>query len=150
LEAVGIEARIKNSKDFEDIFKNGKTIISKDRKIKATYYLFSNGSFPEIKFATTVSSKAGGAVWRNRIKRIIRESIRTEKKPFKELVLNNDLSLFIILSPNKLNQCNSKNVLMADIKPAILEIISTLKKITCDMLNKGKTKRQFEKKPNKS
>ena len=131
-----IETRIKKSKDFENIFKNGSTILSNDRKIKVTYLIYSNGSSPEIKFAAAVSSKAGGAVWRNRIKRIIRESIRIEKNSLKEMVLNKGLSLFVILSPNKINQLNSENILLMDIKPAILEIISSLTKIASDMLSK--------------
>jgi ribonuclease P protein component len=109
------------------VYKKGKTIISTDKKLKALH-LSSEGRINKIKVAITVSSKAGNSVWRNRFKRIIRESIRQEKEFLKERINTNKQELSIIFSPYRLNQGNVDQVFLKDIKPAVKDILNKITK----------------------
>ncbi|HEY6627220.1 MAG TPA: ribonuclease P protein component, partial [Ignavibacteriaceae bacterium] len=103
------------------------TIISTDKKLKAI--LLSSGSrINKIRVAVTVSSKAGNSVWRNRFKRIIRESIRQEIEFLKDQINNNKQELSIIFSPYKLNQGNFDQIFLKDIKPAVIDILNKITK----------------------
>ena len=82
---VKIFDRLKRANDIEAVYKNGNVIISTDRKLKASH-LSSESITNQIRIAVTVSSKAGSSVWRNRLKRIIRESLRLEKDILKGIV----------------------------------------------------------------
>lgn len=119
--------RLKGKRDIDAVYKKGKTIISTDKKLKAI--LLSSGSrINKIRVAVTVSSKAGNSVWRNRFKRIIRESIRQEIEFLKDQINNNKQELSIIFSPYKLNQGNFDQIFLKDIKPAVIDILNKITK----------------------
>ncbi len=80
-----------------------------------------------VKFAVAVSKKLGNAVWRNRIKRLIRESYRCNKLELIEECKKQNTLLEIIFSPQALNQVKNKHIGLMDIKPQIKEIIDSLK-----------------------
>ena len=124
---VKIFERLKGKSDIDAVYKKGKTIISTDKKLKA-FLLSSEGRINKIRVAITVSSKAGNSVWRNRFKRIIRESIRQEKEFLKERINNNKQELSIIFSPYRLNQGNVDQVFLKDIKPAVKDILNKITK----------------------
>ena len=117
----------KVKKLYAEVYKSGSTILSKDCTIKAKYYISESGDTSRTIIAVSISSKAGTAVWRNRVKRLITESVRLEKKSLSELVSSKGVSLYIIFSPNKLNKQNSKHIYIGNIKPAIQDILSELK-----------------------
>ncbi len=98
---VKIFDRLKRANDIEAVYKNGNVIISTDRKLKASH-LSSESITNQIRIAVTVSSKAGSSVWRNRLKRIIRESLRLE--------------------------VSHKHFFLKDIKPAVTDILNKLSK----------------------
>ena len=124
---VKIFDRLKSENDIEAVYKNGNVIISTDRKLKAIH--LSSGSITnQIRIAVTVSSKAGSSVWRNRLKRIIRESLRLEKDILKEIVFKKKQDLSIIFSQYRINQVNHKQLFLKDIKPAVTDIINKLSK----------------------
>ena len=126
---VKIFDRLKSENDIEAVYKNGKVIISLDRKLKAIH-LSSESLTHRLRFAVTVSSKTGNSVWRNRLKRIIREALRQEKVLLKERVLNEKSELSIIFSPYRINQVNLKRLFLKDIKPAVTDILNKLIKST--------------------
>jgi len=119
--------RLKGKSDLDAVYKKGRTIISTDKKLKAIL-LSSESRVNKIRAAITVSSKAGNSVWRNRIKRIIRESIRQEKDFLKDQININKQELSIIFSPYRLNQRNFNQVFLKDIKPAVTDILNKITK----------------------
>ena len=127
------EKKVKSGKLFEIIYKEGTSVYSKDNAIKAKYYISNKKAGTELKMAVSVSSKAGGAAWRNRIKRVMNESIRTEKKHLYNLASGKNLCLLVVFSPNRLNQQNSKRVNFNIINSAILEILEIIKRRINDL-----------------
>jgi len=126
---VKIFDRLKRANDIEAVYKNGNVIISTDRKLKASH-LSSESITNQIRIAVTVSSKAGSSVWRNRLKRIIRESLRLEKDILKEIVFKKKQDLTIIFSQYRINQVNHKRLFLKDIKHAVTDILNKLSKTT--------------------
>ena len=70
-----MDYRLKKQKDFDLVFKKGKRIHAKNLTL---LFLESN----ETKFGISLSKKHGKAFKRNRIKRILRASIRSFIKNF--------------------------------------------------------------------
>ena len=132
---VKIFDSLKSENEIAAVYNKGKVIISSDRKLKASH-LSSERITHRIRFAVTVSSKAGNSVWRNRFKRIIREAIKQEIDLLKEIVFNNKSELSIIFSPYRINQVSLKHVFLKDIKPAVTDILYKL----CKKTTKNKKK----------
>lgn len=124
---VNIFERLKSKSDIKNVYKLGSVIISKDRKLKANL-LSSESITYKVRFAISVSSKAGSSVWRNRLKRIIRETIRGEKEFLKELINKNKQELSIIFSAYRINQASDHQLLLKDLRPAIKDILNKIKK----------------------
>ncbi|MBE0570561.1 MAG: ribonuclease P protein component [Ignavibacteriaceae bacterium] len=119
--------RLKGKSDIDVVYKKGKTIISTDKKLKAIL-LTSERRINKIRITITVSSKAGNSVWRNRTKRIIRESIRQDIEFFKEQIDINKRELSIIFSPYRVTQRNFDRIFLKDIKPAVTDILNKITK----------------------
>ena len=126
---VKIFNRLKRKIDINAVYKMGRVIISTDRKLKVNH-LYSNSETDQVKIAVSVSSKAGNSVWRNRFKRIVRESLRQEEKILKEIVFKNKLELSIIFSPYRINQTNNRRMFLEDIKPSVIDILNKISKTT--------------------
>ena len=71
--------RIKKNKDFQTVFKNGKSIANRQFVI----YMLQNPVEQEFRIGLSVSKKIGNAVTRNRIKRLIRQVFLEEKHRIK-------------------------------------------------------------------
>ena len=117
--------RIKRKKEFELIYQSGISALSSDKQIKA-FYIIENLRKPAVSIAVTVSKKAGNAVWRNRIKRLIRESYRLVKDDFLSTCQQNKTSVKVIFSPNRINQENNKIVRLRDVIPGVMDIIAKI------------------------
>jgi ribonuclease P protein component len=124
---VKIFERLKIKNDINAVYKKGKVFISVDRKLKANH-LFSESVTNRVRVAITISSKAGNSVWRNRLRRIIRESLRREKKYLREIVNNNKQGLSIIFSTYRINQVNFEHPSLKDVKPAVTDILNKISK----------------------
>ncbi len=83
--------------------------------------------------AVSISSRTGGAVWRNRVKRLIKEAVRTEKEFFNELVSFKKTSLLVIFSSYKITQQSHKYIFLKNIKPSVQDILNHLKQIIGDL-----------------
>jgi len=123
--------RIKSKKDFENLFKSAITIYSSDNKLKAIYIYSKNSKRCGVKIATAVFKKSGNAVWRNRVKRLMRISYRLNKKKLTETCSDKKILLKVAFSLNTINQKNTQNVKLNDFQSAIADIISKMNNILC-------------------
>ncbi len=94
---------------------------------KAVFYLMEdvNGK-PGIKVAFAVYKKAGKAVWRNRVKRLMRESYRLNKAEIIDKAKQG--LLLVVFSPNKVNQKNYGKIYLRDVEPEITDLIRKIGK----------------------
>lgn len=129
IKKIKIFDRLKNKNDIESVYRKGRVIISTDKKLKANY-LSIDSETKKVKTAVSVSSKAGNSVWRNRLKRIIRESLRQEELILKEIVFKNKLELSIIFSPYRINKTNLSHPFLKVVKPAVTDILNKISKTT--------------------
>lgn len=123
----GSGKKIKGRKIFELIYSKGKTVYSKDKLLKAGYSVAEVKSTTGFLIAVAVSSKAGGAVWRNKLKRLIYELVRAEKEQITRLTKGKNICLLIIFSSNKLNQKHYEKINTNFIRPAVTDIFNKLR-----------------------
>lgn len=115
--------RIKSKKEFDLVYSKGKIIFSKNRKLKATYcFVEGNG----LKVAFTTHKKAGKAFWRNRARRLMRESFRHNKHLLLSFCSQN--LLLLIFSLNSMNQRNYPKLKLNLIEPELTDILINLQK----------------------
>lgn len=119
------DERVKKKNDFEKVYSSAKVIFSSDLLVKSLYTFNPEDNSFGVKIAAAVSKKAGKAVWRNRIKRLIKESYRLNKQGLQKKVLEKKISLLIIFSPNKLSETRKKAYLK-DILPGVVELINKI------------------------
>ena len=120
------DERIKSEKDFKQVYSVGKVIYSDDQKLKVSYFPEQNSEQAGIKIAAAVSKKAGNAVWRNRVKRLLRESYRLKKEILMANCTEKAICLKIIFSPNNLNQKRQKKLKLEDIMPAVVDLMNKI------------------------
>jgi ribonuclease P protein component len=123
-----IMGRLRNNGDFELIYKRGNQIISTDKKLKVMYFIDSEGEEPTIKIGLSVSSRKGNSVWRNRVKRIIKETLRSYEDILEETLNQINTGLSIIFSPHSIDQNNHRKIFRKDIQPAVIDILTKMKK----------------------
>ncbi len=123
--------RIKSKKDFENIFKIGNIVYSSDNKIKAIYTYSKNSKNCGIKIAAAVFKKSGNAVWRNRVKRLIKVSYRLNKQILSETCLGKNILLKVVFSLNTINQNNTRIIKLNDLHSSVADIISKMNNTLC-------------------
>ena len=119
--------RIKAKKDFAIVYSSGKTITSCSQKLKAIFFVQPT-SESGIKAAFVVYKKAGSAVWRNRIKRLLRESYRLNKNILSDIVQKNESSLLLVLAAKSINQKTNKKINLNDILPDVVDLLEQIKR----------------------
>ncbi len=124
---LSAEERIKSRKDFDEIFSSGKTIFSADKKIRAIFVVVENSSKPCVKIAAAVNKKAGHAVWRNRVKRLLKEAYRYNKEIVWQVVLKKNSILKIVFLPNNISEKRNKKIFLTEVMPAMIDILSKLR-----------------------
>ncbi|GAB6282642.1 MAG: ribonuclease P protein component [Ignavibacterium sp.] len=118
--------RIVGKKLFDTIYKNGLIFFSDDKKIKTIFLFEKNSEKPFVKISVAISKKTGSAVWRNRIKRLIRESYRLNKSVLVEFVNLEKLNLNIVFSTNYLNQKNNRKINLDEIMPDVVNVLDKI------------------------
>jgi ribonuclease P protein component len=118
--------RVKKKNDFKKVYSATKILFSSDLLIKSLYTVDLDKQFVGVKIAVAVSSKAGKAVWRNRIKRLIKESYRLNKHALLKKAIEKKICLLIIFSPNKLSKTKNKKVYYKDIYSSVIELINKI------------------------
>lgn len=115
--------RIKSKKEFSLVYTKGSVLYSSGKKLKANYYSQSSSDSPGVKVAFGVHRKSGKAVWRNRIKRLLRTSFRLNKRNLDEECTSKSKQLFLVISPYGINQKNNRTVYLKDVEPDVIEIM---------------------------
>lgn len=118
--------RVKKKRDFEKVYGSAKVLLSSDRLIKLNYYTSTNSNISGVKIAAAVSKKAGKAVWRNRLKRLLKESYRLNKKPLVEKTVKKKILLLLVFSPNRLSETENKKIYLQDVSPGVVELMSKI------------------------
>lgn len=119
--------RVKNRKDFQKIYNQGKILYSSQKKLKVNYFMESSLNQVGIKAAFVVSSKAGKAVWRNRLKRLLRDAYRHNKLELKKLCESKNLQLLVSFSPNHINEAKNKKISLDYIFNDFVDLLEKLK-----------------------
>jgi len=114
--------RIKRKNEFSRVYNSGKIIYSNSRKLKAIFYLGKSES-ESVKVAFGISKKAGNAVWRNRLRRLLREVYRLNK----EILSDCNRSLWIVFSPNMLNKKENPRLFLRDVKLDMIDLLNKLR-----------------------
>ena len=117
--------RVKKKSDFEKIYSTAVVLFSSDRLLKL-HFLFDETGISGIKIAAAVSKRSGKAVWRNRVKRLIKEAYRINKNPLLEKVLNKKTKLLLVFSPNRLSEASNKKIYLRDISPGVVELMNKI------------------------
>lgn len=120
--------RVKKKKDFEKVYSSAKIIFSSDHIIKSLYIIDPENLFCGVKIATAVSKLSGNAVWRNRVKRLIKESYRLNKCKLIEKTKEKNIGLLVIFSPYGLSEDKKKKIYLSDICPGVIELIEKIKR----------------------
>ena len=118
--------KIKSRKDFEDLYSRGITVFSSTKKIKAVYIIDQNSHKPGIKISVAVSRKSGKAIWRNRVKRLLKESYRLNKNILVTKVIDLNFFIRLIFSPYSINMKKNKNIYLGEVMPDVIEIMSRI------------------------
>ena len=126
---LSAKERIKSKKDFDKIFSSGKIIYSSSKLIKAVYIVEKEDKNKGVRIAVAVGKKLGIAVWRNRIKRLIKESYRLNKEILLEICSKNNILLKIVFSPNSLNEKKNKNIMLIDLMPSMVDLMTKLRSL---------------------
>jgi ribonuclease P protein component len=121
------EERLRFNKDFQRVYSEGKQFSSSNNKLRVNYYFESSINEVGIKAAFVVSKKAGNAVWRNRIKRLLRAVFRTNKLELRKYCLENNFLLYLIFSPKTLNQKQNKKVNLNFIVEDFIDLLQKTK-----------------------
>ncbi|MFC2139376.1 ribonuclease P protein component [Bacteroidota bacterium] len=120
--------RIKSKKEFGLVFAEGKTIYSDNRELKAIYYVENNSELPGVKCAFAVHKKSGKAVWRNRVKRLLRESYRLNKHSIIKKCVTQNCLLLLIFSLNSVNQQKKNKIKLKDLLPGAVDLLNQIER----------------------
>ena len=120
--------RIKSKNDFDLVYSSGEVLYSPSNKLKTVILIRKETGAALLKAAFAVSRKSGNAVWRNRIKRLLRESFRLNKLDLQSAVEYNKINLFIVFSPNAINQKDNKKITLKEIAADVIDLLLMIKK----------------------
>lgn len=122
--------KLTNVSRIKNIFDKGKPLISSDLFLKALY-IYSKGENSGVRVLFAVPKKSGNAVFRNRIKRILRESYRLAKSKLIEFSSINKLNINLIFSPTnrvlRLNRKLNRQTFDVPMNELINKLISDIK-----------------------
>ena len=123
--AVSKKEILSSKNEFNQVYNSGKTIYSNSRKLKAIFYINKDAGSEGLRVAFAVHKKAGTAVWRNRVKRLLRESFRLNRGIFSDSLKS--MMLLVVFSLNSINQRNHIKIKLSDIVSDVVELMNKIK-----------------------
>ena len=118
--------RIKSKQEFELLYTSGTTINSRSQKLKAIFFVEETNE-SGVKAAFVVYKKAGKAVWRNRIKRLLRVSYRLNKSILLDVCNEKNISLLVAFAVKSLNEKNNNTIKLSEILPDVVSLMEQIK-----------------------
>jgi ribonuclease P protein component len=106
------------------VFNSGKRIYTNSRKLKAIF-CFGEVDSGTVKVVFAVHKKAGNAVWRNRVRRLLKESYRQNKNILLDVI--NERTVLLMLSPNSINKKKYPKITLMDVQEEIAELLNKIK-----------------------
>ncbi len=100
-------------------------------RLRQFIYLIKTAKKCGVKIATAVFKKSGNAVWRNRVKRLIKVSYRLNKQILSETCFGKNILLKVVFSLNTINQNNTRIIKLNDMHSAVADIISKMNNTLC-------------------
>jgi ribonuclease P protein component len=119
--------RIKSKREFDSVYSSGEILFSPNQRLKAVFRIERETGQAVIQAAFAVSKKVGTAVWRNRTRRLMRESFRLNKQVLIPVVEEQKVVIRVVFSPNFINEKNNKKIFLKDIMPHVLDLMNKLK-----------------------
>jgi ribonuclease P protein component len=121
------QERIKSKKQFDQLYSTGTKIISKNKKLKAIYKIEDSSEQCVVKIAVAIHKKSGSAVWRNRFKRLIKESYRLNKQLIISEAISRQKTVYVAFASNSINQKSFKDITLSDIVDEVIDLIEKIK-----------------------
>ena len=121
--------RIKSKKEFDLVYSYGTTILSTSNYLKGKFYTKLVPESCGVKTAFAVSKKCGNAVWRNRVKRLLRGSYRLNKTPLVSVCREKNVLLLLVISQGSINQRSHKKITFHEIEPECIDLIEKIKSL---------------------
>jgi len=98
------EERIKSKKEIDLIFSKGQILFSSDKRIKAICLVNKTTKKNDVRTVFAVSKRSGNAVWRNRIKRLMRVAYYNNANLLRLHAQQTNKSLDFVISTFGLNK----------------------------------------------
>ncbi|MFN3873447.1 MAG: ribonuclease P protein component [Ignavibacterium sp.] len=119
--------RIKEKKKIQLLIQDGSSVFSSRNSLKAIY-LIQDSNEPGVKIAVGISRKAGKAVWRNKLKRLIRNAYRLNKIPLLETAKQKNKLVLILFTSLSYNELNNKKLFYREIETEVKSLIDKIEK----------------------
>lgn len=119
--------RIKEKKNIQLLIQDGSSVFSSRNSLKAIY-LIQDSNEPGVKIAVGISRKAGKAVWRNKLKRLIRNAYRLNKIPLLETAKQKNKLVLILFTSLSYNELNNKKLFYREIEAEVKSLLDKIEK----------------------
>ncbi len=119
--------RIKEKKKIQLLIQDGSSVFSSRNSLKAIY-IIQDSNEPGVKIAVGISRKAGKAVWRNKLKRLIRNAYRLNKIPLLETAKQKNKLVLILFTSLSYNELNNKKLFYREIEAEVKSLLDKIEK----------------------